>query len=164
MDVTGMLSGLKGKVLDAAHFDILKSAYDLLNQNLEQLKSNNAAISENRDLLQEKIERLEKDNSSLREQVKKYKQLAANTAMVSNKNLSSVETELLIMFKQKDSLIISSSVYGPLERRSKIEFTNAIEDLKKRGFISRVFHGQGISDSYELTHQGQKAILTLPNQ
>ena len=40
-----ILAGLKDKVLDASHFDILRHAYELQNQNIEQLKTNNDALS-----------------------------------------------------------------------------------------------------------------------
>ena len=41
MDVIAILQTLKGKVLDATHFDMLKHAYELQDQNLKQLKTNN---------------------------------------------------------------------------------------------------------------------------
>src|SRR5688572_26032865 len=58
MDVISILNGIKGKVLDAAHFDLLRSAYDLQNENIEQLKSNNEAIRENNILLRNASETL----------------------------------------------------------------------------------------------------------
>jgi hypothetical protein len=66
MDISKILSDIKGKALDAAHFDLLKHAYDLQNENIEQLKSNNQALKESNEFLEEKVKRLEKENESLR--------------------------------------------------------------------------------------------------
>ncbi len=38
MEITAILNEIKGKVLDATHFELLKHAYDLQNQNIHQLK------------------------------------------------------------------------------------------------------------------------------
>ena len=70
MDISRILNDIKGKALDAAHFDLLKHAYDLQNENIEQLKSNNQALRESNDLLAEKVKRLEKENESLRRSVR----------------------------------------------------------------------------------------------
>ena len=37
MDILGVLQTLKGKVLDATHFELLKHAYELQDENLKQL-------------------------------------------------------------------------------------------------------------------------------
>ena len=69
MDISKILSDIKGKVLDAANFDLLMHAYDLQNENIKQLKNNNQALKENNDLLKEKVENLEEENQSLRKSV-----------------------------------------------------------------------------------------------
>jgi len=70
VDITAILSGIKGKVLDAQHFDLLKHAYDLQNQNIEQLKSNNEALKEKAQLLSEKATLLLRENEALKTTIK----------------------------------------------------------------------------------------------
>ena len=56
MDVLSVLNGIKGKVLDAANHDLLRRAYDLQNDNIEQLKSNNDALRESNSMHKERID------------------------------------------------------------------------------------------------------------
>ncbi|EHF7843799.1 hypothetical protein J3Y18_003593, partial [Salmonella enterica] len=50
---------VKGKVLDAAHFELLKHAYELQEHNISQLKTNNAALKESNELLKERSKGIE---------------------------------------------------------------------------------------------------------
>ena len=52
----------------------MQSAYELQNQNIEQLKNNNEALNENNSLLRDKISSLEKSNISLEERIKLFKE------------------------------------------------------------------------------------------
>ena len=49
---------IKGKVLDAANFEILKSAYEMQEKNIEQLKTSNEALKDNNQALNEKFDSL----------------------------------------------------------------------------------------------------------
>lgn len=69
MDVTSVLQSVKGKVLDAAHFELLKHAYGLQEENITQLKSNNEALKESNLLLQDKIKKLEVQSAELEQKL-----------------------------------------------------------------------------------------------
>lgn len=58
MNVTDILEGLKNKVLDAAHYDLLRRNYELLEENNQQLK-------ERLEFLKEEFAKLKKDNLNL---------------------------------------------------------------------------------------------------
>lgn len=73
MDPIAILSGIKDKVLDAHHFDLLKKAYEVQNQNIEQLKTNNEALRENNSLLKEKAAKQEKEITLLKGTVEELK-------------------------------------------------------------------------------------------
>jgi len=46
MEILSILAGLKDKVLDAAHYELLRGAYELQSKNIEQLQINNDALKE----------------------------------------------------------------------------------------------------------------------
>ena len=69
MDIARILGSIKGKVLDATHFELLKHAYELQVQNTDQLNNNNEALKENNELLQQKLRELEDENSRLKKVV-----------------------------------------------------------------------------------------------
>ena len=66
VDIAPILSSIKDKVLDARHIELLKHAYELQNQNIEQLKSNNEALREKALLLEEKAALLNRENEALK--------------------------------------------------------------------------------------------------
>lgn len=51
MEITKILQTIKGKVLDATHFELLRNAYELQEKNITQLKSNNEALKESNVLI-----------------------------------------------------------------------------------------------------------------
>jgi cell division protein FtsB len=65
MDIIDILGAIKGKVLDVSHFDLLINAYELLNQNIVQLKDNNDALRVSSELLKQKIKELNDENTIL---------------------------------------------------------------------------------------------------
>lgn len=69
MDISKILSDIRGKVLDAEHFDSLMHAYDLQNENIKQLQNNNKALRESNERLQEEVNRLKIENESMRKSV-----------------------------------------------------------------------------------------------
>lgn len=69
MDILKILDGVKGKVLDAAHFELLKHAYELQEHNISQLKTNNAALKESNELLKERSKGIEDKVEQLEEEL-----------------------------------------------------------------------------------------------
>ena len=73
MDIVQLLTLIKGKVLDATNFELLKNAYELQKQNNDQLKENNDALKESNSLFKEKLAHLENEKNELREQISSQK-------------------------------------------------------------------------------------------
>ncbi len=69
MDISKILQSLKGKVLDATHFDLLKHAYELQEENIKQLKTNNEALKESHRILSDKVLALEIEQENLENEV-----------------------------------------------------------------------------------------------
>ena len=99
MDMLAILSGIKGKVLDAHNFDLLKRVYDLQNENIEQLKSNNEALKEKNGLLEEKAALLKKDNESLKATIETLKSRLA--ALPNAGELSEDEKRILVFLSSR---------------------------------------------------------------
>ena len=72
MDTLKILGDIKGKVLDAAHFDLLKHAYELQEKNIEQLKSNTEALKESNEQYKEKLYKLEQEIKKLQKLITDY--------------------------------------------------------------------------------------------
>jgi len=93
MDITAILSSVKGKVLDVHHFDLLKHAYELQNENIEQLKTNNEALKEKLQLLKEEAALLSRENETLTATVKTLRSQLA--ALSHTEGLCEDETKIL---------------------------------------------------------------------
>lgn len=65
--VIKILTGIKGKVLDATHYELLANAYDLQQQNINQLKENNSSLKESNQILKEKLETHKKELFKLKQ-------------------------------------------------------------------------------------------------
>ena len=102
-DVGAILQGLKGKALDVKDVELLKHAYELQDQNLKQLKTNNDALHENVGLMREKtermqqeIERLTTENRQLRAEAQRHTAdrdtAKAPTAMDPNDCISRIQS------------------------------------------------------------------------
>jgi SMC interacting uncharacterized protein involved in chromosome segregation len=122
-----VLSGLKDKVLDAANFEVLKSAYELQEENNKQLKESN-------DLLREKVEKLELDNEQLRETNEKYK-AQLDKIDDSGEKLSEVAEAILDMFLKQDTTVMIIRKYANLLPYTKIQIESGIDELHKKKII-----------------------------
>jgi predicted RNase H-like nuclease (RuvC/YqgF family) len=69
VDIPAILSSIKGKVLDAGHFDLLKHAYDLQNDNIEQLTRNNGLLKEEVARHKQEIKSLKAEAATLKSKV-----------------------------------------------------------------------------------------------
>ena len=103
MDILGILTGIKGKVLDAAHFDLLHSAYDLQNQNIELLKNNNEAITENNQLLRDGSDKLETEIGRLKaENAGLRAELVGGKTAITDYNPTGIPLQILNLYRQVD--------------------------------------------------------------
>ncbi len=73
MEITKILSTIKGKVLDATNYELLSSAYEIQQQNIIQLKENNTSIKENNELLKNKIQNQEETIKDFKIEISKLK-------------------------------------------------------------------------------------------
>jgi len=159
MDVISILSGVKNKVLDAKNYDLLKHAYDLQNQNIEQLKNNNEALKESNKLLQERVNQLKDENDSL---IKSVNELTQRLSQLENDRtpagLSKVALAILDLYRQRDTTdlwkegeIISALNFG------KIQIECGIDELRNAKMIAQSMAGT-YDIRYSLTVKGKKYL------
>jgi predicted RNase H-like nuclease (RuvC/YqgF family) len=65
-----ILESMKDKALDAAHLEKLKSAYNMQEQTIKQLRSSNESYKENKQLLNERVKSLEAEKDRLQKIIK----------------------------------------------------------------------------------------------
>lgn len=156
MDILSILSGLKGKVLDAAHFELLQSAYELQSQNISQLKENNEAIKESNALLNDKIQQLTKENEELQGNIYNLKSQIPQA----ENEISNVALALLnkcVEIDATDFYVDEMASHIPC---TKMEFEAAIEELEEIKFLEFSINDPS-GDNYIITRNGKKYILQL---
>lgn len=158
MDIINILTTVKGKVLDATNFDILKHAYELQDENLFQLKTNNEAIKESNALLKEKIQELRDENDSLKKSIDSF---ATSDAPERNKQgLSKVAKEILRLYRKSDATMLYT-VFMKISLKkefSNIQVEAGIVELARNNIIrfqsSHATHGY----LYILTDTGKITV------
>jgi len=163
MDIIKTLTQIKGKVLDAAHFEILRNAYDLQNQNIDQLKTNNTAFRESNSLLKENNSRLEKETRSLKETVSTLEKQIGSFKSGSLAQEITEYAEAILHKCVKDDItefnderMIDSLPY------SRIQAKVGLDELLNLSFIcfsSATKRVRGVT--YRLTDTGKKFALKL---
>ena len=94
MDIVKVLTAIKGKVL--------KTPYKLQNQNIEQLKNNNAAFKESNTLLEEKVISLKRENQNLNQRLNECKsELNRISINNSNEKLSKKAEAILLQCRKQ---------------------------------------------------------------
>lgn len=91
MDIVALLGGLKDKVLDLQHIELLKSAYEFQEMNIEQLKT---ALESTRGMFEEKkreLARLMEENAGLTDTVRK---LEKNASASTSAAFDDVDTQI----------------------------------------------------------------------
>ncbi|MBU8920744.1 MAG: hypothetical protein KOO63_02680 [Bacteroidales bacterium] len=158
MDIGKILGDIKGKVLDSQHFDLLRHAYDLQEQNLEQFRQNNAALRESRDLLKEKNERLEVENSQLAKKVNDLGQLLPKQdATAGIEDLSEIALSILKVFHAQDKTRLDEYDIFDLIEVSKIKGKSGLDELSSEEYIRFSSAGPRGLDYY-LTEKARKLL------
>jgi len=162
MDIIKILSDIKGKALDVAHFELLKSAYELQNQNIEQLKNNNEALNESNSLLKEKVSSMGKHIIKLEKQLEAIEKQIPSRVSRSSVSLSEVARSILIRCLELDVTEFTDENMIRNLKHSRIKVEAAIDELSNLNLISigSVSYGGGEVDYY-LTSEGKQFILTL---
>lgn len=141
------LGDIKGKVLDAAHYEKLKHAYELQEKNIEQLNRNN-------ELLQLKLQKLETENEKLRIGNKEYEtRLKTYETKASEQSLSKVALQVLNVFRQSDEIRLSFNQIRANISHKDIQIRAAIDELVETGYLSH-----WSADIYSLSKMGRKVI------
>ncbi len=165
MDPIAILSGLKDKVLDAKNFELLRNAYDLQNDNIEQLKSNNEAIKESNELLRERAKKLEKENQSLQRTVAELRQKVPQLDdSCESSGLSKVAVAILDLYHKSDETELwdQSQIIPPLQPSfTKIQVKSGLDELCEANII-RLSRGGGEDYlQYKLTVDGKKFLAEM---
>ncbi len=163
MDIGKLLSDLKGKVLDASHFDLLRHAYDLQEQNIVQLKSNNAALKESNDLLKDKlssyvkkIEDLEEENSKLTKQVISQSNSKSEKIVLSDSAIA-----VLKKIVQEDVTDFYQNAIIDVLGMGRIATQAALDELSEKGLIDCMSARPGYGLHYHLTSKAKKALTSV---
>lgn len=162
MDITSILQGIKGKVLDAAHFDLLKHAYELQEENINQLKSNNEALKESNVLIRGKLQKAELEKAALEEALASAKAEADKLRPrdAGAYSLSVAAKAVLALFKAADVTDMYEANIVQGAKHSRIEVESAIEELSSANFLdySSVSPQRGVN--YYLTAEGKRYVLS----
>ena len=161
MDVLKILSGLKGKVLDAAHFELLQSAYELQKQNIDQLKENNSAIKESNELLKEKNEQLFSANQILSADIEELKSKLPKETSPALVNLSESAISILTKCIELDVTNFYDQEFVKNIPYSKVKLEAAIDELEEINFLELGITNPYAGSKYNLTNPGKKFALQL---
>lgn len=152
MDILNILEQLKQKGLDVVQIELLKSAYELQNRNIEQLKDNNDALRESHQLLKEKVTTLEKENEVLKNEFKALPIIKSDDA------ISEIGRDVLKRCVMDDVIQFNSDdMIANLSQYTRIQVETGIGELRSHSLIiqSGVI-GYGRGAKYRLTQHGMK--------
>jgi hypothetical protein len=158
MDILSILKSLKGKVLDAAHFEMLKHAYELQDQNLKQLKSNNNALKESNDLLKDKVSRLEGEVTRLSEVVSDLEKKIPTASTLQGYVPSRAAAAILDHCVKRDITEFLSQELLLQLPCSQIEGKTGIDELRNHKILDLASVGQR-GPKYFLTAAGRAFVL-----
>ena len=162
MDVVKVFTAIKGKVLD-----VLKTPYKLQNQNIEQLKNNNAAFKESNTLLEEKVISLKRENQNLNQRLNECKsELNRISINNSNEKLSKKAEAILLQCRKQGCKQFSDEGMMRTLSLSNLEISSAIDELWKAKLIEKQIrfapsfaHPRGTI--WHLTSRGKKLALEM---
>ncbi|WP_324724503.1 hypothetical protein [Lelliottia sp. JS-SCA-14] len=161
MDILKILDGVKGKVLDAAHFELLQHAYQLQENNVLQLKTNNLAFKESNELLkeklkkhEEKIEQLEGELSSVKKALRKQNDDDSEKVIKLSENATKVMSKII----NEDVTHFYQNAIIDVMDISRISVEAALDELMDYGLIEAYSARKGYGIHYHLTSKAKKAI------
>ena len=156
MDISKILGEIKGKILDAAHFDLLKRAYDLQNENIEQLKSNNEAFKESNSLLEKENRSIREENQKLKTENHQLKMNFQNTTDVDV--IDEIEKKILILLSSSDQELIPQTIaYRIGCNLTKVEYY--LEKMYKSKFLCSHDYCNGQPSEYYLLQKGREYLI-----
>jgi len=165
MDIINILGTIKGKVLDASHFDLLKHAYELQHQDIVQLKDNNDALRESNELLKQKIKELNDENTILKETIKKYKniiKLLPQTSLIDN--FSEIAVNILELYISNDTTELWEKFIMRTLPFSEIQVQAGLDELCRAELISSYSFDPSHGREYSLTEKGRYNLAIKSKQ
>ena len=161
MGVLDILTSLKDKVLDAAHFELLRSAYELQDKNVDQLRQNNDAIRESNELLRQQMGQLQSENDTLKGRVAELEQL--NPGPVKYQPAGDA-LRVLQYYRDQD---VVEAYEQDVQRRlglPKIVASAVLSELRDQKLVTTTSIDHNRGTSFRLTDPGQRLVLTLSPQ
>ncbi len=155
MNIAKILHGLKGQVLDAAHFELLKHAYELQEENIRQLKTNNEALKESQKLLTEKLSALENDYSALESNVDEIRKNLPDPEVT---EISDYAQNVLDAYKKADSTQMLKKDIASMSKMTNIQTESGIAELAEARYLRGTARRAG-GILYSLSSSG-KQLLT----
>jgi len=156
MDIINTLGAIKGKVLDDSHFDLLKHAYELQDQDIVQLKNNNDALGESDELLKQKIKELNEENIILKETINKYKniiKLLPQTSLIDN--FSEIAVNILELYISNETTELWEKFIMRTLPFSEIQVQAGLDELNRAELISSYSFDPSHGKEYSLTEKGR---------
>ena len=164
MDIVKILNTIRAKGLDEAHFELLQQTYELLNQNIRQTQTTNAALRENNALLKENIGRLEDEIRELRQYIFEIESGSASPEPERGtpelQEFSDIAESVLKMCLQRGKTEFSNEEMIQALPHSREQIDVALAELSESGIIE---NGTGGPEAhrYCLTLVGKNYALTL---
>ncbi len=162
MNIVGILSTIKGKVLDAASFEFLQNAYEMQNKNIEQLSNNNEALKESNELLKEKNNALKEENAELKNRIATIESELRMVSMPreSSHVLSEVAKNILKQCIKSDTTDFADEYMMHSLSHTRVEIEAAFDELEQVELIFQNYDVLG-EGSHALTPKGKKVALKI---
>jgi predicted transcriptional regulator len=158
MDITKILSTIKGKVLDATNYELLVSAYDLQQQNIIQLKENNTSIKESNTLLKEKLDAYEKLIKEQEEKISQFEVQALIPISTNSESRAKEDNDILIFLSNNSQ----STIY-----KEHLSSHLNLQDAKTQYYLDGLLENKLVHasfsfsspTSYSLTKHGRAYLV-----
>ena len=155
MDILNILDTVKGKVLDASHFDMLKHAYELQDQNIVQLRDNNDALRKTNELLKQRIKELNDENTILKETIRKYKNKTKSLPRtLLTDNFSEIAINILELYISNNTKELWEKFIIRSLPFSKIQVQAGLDELCRAELIASYSFDPLHGKEYSLTEKG----------
>ena len=158
-NILPILAGLKGKVLDAINYERLKAAFELQNDNIEQLKTNNATIRERDEFHKQKIASLETELSTLRARLTTVEKQSPPVPPAYEP--SGVAAHILELYKKYQKVDLREKFIQASLKLSDLQMSAALRELQSNGMLkgTSIIRSVEGGANYRLTERGEKFIL-----
>jgi FtsZ-binding cell division protein ZapB len=169
MDYSAILAGLKDKMLDLKHIEILRHAFNLQNETIQQLKTSNETFRDRNDFLKEQVTTLQGEVKMLQG---KIETLQKSLPTESEYHPQGFALRIMLLYKDAGK---TECYEGEMHRKlqcSDIELSVALRELSDNhilrcsSFQRESSRRQGMASDtsggcYKLTADGEKLVLRL---